>query len=230
MFDNHKNSVILLSYSGGDKLHSLAAWQSTFVEQGIQLTDDIEDRVDILFDQVCKTKKKTPMELLDMLASAGHHTPFEHSFLSFLITADIATHIQCLKHRIGVSINTESARYKELTENKFYIPQDWDMAYQEELARHNRESLDKYHAIIDILVDLGVSRSRAKESARYFLPYSTQLNFGMTFNFRSFMHFQSLRNSPHAQLEIRELAAQMLDQVRNIPSKPFELSLKAFNL
>ena len=51
-----------------------------------------------------------------MLASEGHHTPFEKSSLHFLVTVDQATHIHLLKHRIGVAINGESARYKELKE------------------------------------------------------------------------------------------------------------------
>jgi thymidylate synthase ThyX len=59
-----------------------------------------------------------------MLASEGHHTPFEKSQLHFLVNVDQATHIHLLKHRIGVSINGESARYKELKEDKTYIPED----------------------------------------------------------------------------------------------------------
>ena len=33
-----------------------------------------------------------------------------------------------IKHRIGVSVNSESARYKELKEDKFYVPDDWPEA------------------------------------------------------------------------------------------------------
>jgi len=46
------------------------------------------------------------------------------------------------------------------------------------------------------------------------------------FNFRSFMHFQGLRNSEHAQLEIREIAQEMLRLVKT--TKQFDMSLKAF--
>src|SRR5690606_15059899 len=61
--------------------------------------------------------------------SEGHHTPFEKSTLHFLVTVDQATHIHLLKHRIGVSINGESARYKELKEDKIYLPEDWHLKY-----------------------------------------------------------------------------------------------------
>jgi thymidylate synthase ThyX len=45
---------------------------------------------------------------------------------------------------------------------------------------------------------------------------------------RSFANFLKLRNSPHAQLEIREIAAQMLDLVKNIDGNPFKHTLDAW--
>ena len=75
-----------------------------------------------------------------------------------------------------------------------------------------------------------LGRKRAKESARYFKTYNSQIYTNMSFNFRSFVHFQHLRNSEHAQKEIRELAEAMLQCVKEIPNNPFEYSLKAFNL
>ena len=93
-----KNTVELLGYYGSDLVHAQSAWTSTSRD----LTDSKLARVD---------------KLLAMLATEGHHTPFEKSSLHFLVTVDQATHIHLLKHRIGVSINGESARYKELNED-----------------------------------------------------------------------------------------------------------------
>jgi thymidylate synthase (FAD) len=226
-FEN-ENVVRILGYYGSDNSHCLSAWQSTFEELDIELPKNINDRIDVIFAETCKLKKKTPMELLNVLASAGHHTPFEKSTLHFQVRADIASHIHCLKHRISVSINSESQRYKELTEDNFYIPGDWSEEFQSLLTDHCLNSFEKYHEMIENLVSQGFSRKRAKESARYFLPYATQLNFDIMFNFRSFMHFQGLRNSPHAQLEIKEIAEDMLLIVKELPGNPFELSLRAF--
>ncbi|MFZ9114953.1 MAG: FAD-dependent thymidylate synthase, partial [bacterium] len=89
------NTVELINHTGGDRTHALAAWAST----GTELTEETEKRIP---------------DLLEMLASNGHGTPFEHSLLSFRIQSDIASHIHILKHRAGVSLNSESARYKEL--------------------------------------------------------------------------------------------------------------------
>jgi thymidylate synthase ThyX len=52
----------------------------------------------------------------------------------------------------------------------------------------------------------------------------------LMFNWRSFAHFQELRNSEHAQVEVRELAQQMLDLVKNIEGDPFVDTIKAFKL
>lgn len=161
-----------------------------------------------------------------MLAENGHHTPFEKSSLHFLVTCDIASHIHLLKHRIGVSINAESARYKELTPT-FYTPIDWlEKDLLVEFYGSVTTSLALYHKLLNRLVALGYSRTRAKESARFVLPYASQITSDVMFNFRSFMHFQKLRNDSHAQLEIREIAREMLILVKETGA--FNLSLEAF--
>lgn len=201
------NSVELVGFYGGDLSHSQSAWTSTNRE----LTDEKLKRVD---------------KLLKFLAENGHHTPFEKSMLHFLVTADTASHIHILKHRVGVSVNAESARYKEHTEDKYHIPDDWPVQIAGDLMRYTREGYDRYHLAIEQLVESGMDRKRAKESARFFLPYASQLTLDVSFNFRSFMHFQGLRNKPDAQLEIREIAQTMLDLVRS--TGEFDMSLEAF--
>jgi thymidylate synthase (FAD) len=201
------NSVELIGYYGGDEIHSLSAWTSTKRE----LTDEKLGRIGVL---------------LKMLAENGHHTPFEKSMLHFLVKCDTASHIHLIKHRIGVSINAESARYKELKEDQFYIPNDWSDQEKKFYENVCLESYRHYHATLKRLIDAGFDKKRAKESARFYLPYGNQLLMDVSFNFRSFMHFQGLRNSEHAQSEIRDIAREMLDLVRDIGV--FNLSLDAF--
>ncbi|NBX97570.1 hypothetical protein EBQ81_01735 [bacterium] len=56
-----------------------------------------------------------------------------------------------------------------------------------------------YHDCIkDLTENYGVDRKRAKESARFFRGYNTQITADVSFNWRSFYHFQSLRNKPNA--------------------------------
>jgi flavin-dependent thymidylate synthase len=213
--NEHENKVELVGFYGSDETHALSAWTSTSRE----LSDEKRGRMH---------------KMLNTLASEGHHTPFEKSSLHFLVTTDIATHIQIIKHRIGVSFNAESARYKELgkknekgsRDDKFYIPSDWAQDEQVQLIKHCEESFEKYHACLGRLVASGMSRNRAKESARFYLPYANQLTADVMFNFRSFMHYQGLRNEEHAQKEIRDLSQTMLELVEQ--TEQFKLSLDAF--
>jgi thymidylate synthase (FAD) len=216
-----KNKVELIGFYGSDAVHSQSAWTSTSRD----LTDEKVGRIP---------------QLLDMLASEGHHTPFEKSMLHFLVTCDQATHIHLLKHRIGVSINGESARYKELKEDNFYLPKDWmDIQVKDvELSSFNwYEYLEwftklgnrMYHKSLDELTPV-LGRKRAKESARFFKTMNSQITMDVSFNFRSFAHFQGLRNSEHAQVEVREIAQEMVQLVKGIDGNPFEHTIKAFKL
>lgn len=192
----NENKVELVGVYGSDETHALSAWTSTSRD----LTEEKKNRID---------------KLLMMLAKDGHHTPFEKSTLHFLVTSDIASHIHLLKHRIGVSLNAESARYKEFEEDKFYIPGDWTPEEQNRLRGHIENSYRKYHDAIDEMVARGVPKKRAKESARFYLPYGIQITCDVMFNWRSFAHFQGLRNDKHAQMEIREIAQAMLRLVED---------------
>jgi thymidylate synthase (FAD) len=218
-----KNTVELLGYYGSDEVHAQSAWTSTSRDLNPEKLERVPN-------------------LLNMLASEGHHTPFEKSTLHFLVNVDQATHIHLLKHRIGVSINGESARYKELKEDKMYLPEDWKdinilnketheplNTWYEELKYFTKTSNQLYHQCLEDLTPI-LGRKRAKESARFFKTMNSQITMDISFNWRSFMHFQGLRNSEHSQKEVRELAQQMLELVKNIEGNPFEHTIKAFKL
>jgi len=147
-----------------------------------------------------------------------------------------------------------SARYKEFQQDKYYLPEDWkdikcssniefedkvesvsvDIGLKHQdwtniLDDYSKLGFQLYHqAIKDLTPKLG--RKRAKESARYFLGYNTQLNFDWQMNFRSFVNIQQLRNDKHAQKEIHFLVNTMLYLVESIEGNPFKYCLEAFNL
>jgi thymidylate synthase (FAD) len=223
-----KNKTELIGYYGSDDIHACSAWTST----NRNLSEDKKTRIP---------------GLLKMLAEAGHHTPFEKSSLHFLVDTEIASHIHLLKHRIGVSINGESARYKELKEDKYFIPDDWNtievsglneskpwrvsqpQTWYEVLKDYTELGNKLYHhALKDLEPTLG--RKRAKESARFFKTYNSQIQADIMFNWRSFVHFLHLRNKKDAQQEIRDIAAEMLELVKNIDGNPFQYTIEAFKL
>jgi thymidylate synthase (FAD) len=213
-----KNTVELLGYYGSDKIIACSAWTSTSRD----LTEEKEARIP---------------QMIDMLWSQGHETPFEKGIVHFLVNVDQSAHIHLLKHRIS-SFNGESARYKELKEDKYYIPEDWNDIKRERnthqgkvveswasiLERYTREGNNLYHQCIKDLEPV-LGRKRAKESARFFKTYNSQIQADIMFNMRSFANFIKLRNSEHAQVEIREIAQQMWDLVATIEGEPFKHTL-----
>lgn len=216
------NSVELLGYYGSDEVIACSAWTSTSRE----LNEEKKNRIP---------------KLINQLWSNGHESPFEKGVVHFLINCDIASHIHLLKHRIA-SINAESARYKELKEDKTYIPKDWsgarvlslkggdpNMTWDRLLEIYTDLGNTYYHACVKDLEPL-LGRKRAKESARFFKTYNSQIQSDVMFNMRSFANFQKLRNSEHAQIEIREIAEKMLQLVKNIEGNPFKHTIEAFDL
>lgn len=212
------NKVELIGHYGSDEIIACSAWTSTSRE----LTDEKKSRIP---------------KLIDMLWSNGHETPFEKGSVHFLVDTDIATHIHLLKHRIS-SINAESARYKELNDDKYYIPEDWQEIkcaekfgnfenWNEVLEWYTQLGNKMYHSALKDLEPV-LGRKRAKESARFFKTYNSQIQADVQFNMRSFANFLKLRNSEHAQKEIREVAEKMLELVNCIEGNPFKHTLHAW--
>lgn len=212
------NKIELIGHYGSDEIIACSAWTSTSRE----LNDEKKSRIP---------------KLIDMLWSNGHETPFEKGSVHFLVDTDIASHIHLLKHRIA-SINAESARYKELNEDKYYLPKDWKGIectqkfgnfddWDKVLEWYTQLGNKLYHSALKDLEPV-LGRKRAKESARFFKTYNSQIQADVQFNMRSFANFLKLRNSEHAQVEIREIAAEMLRLVENIDGSPFKYTLQTW--
>jgi len=203
-----ENTVELIGHYGSDETIACSAWTSTSRELN-------------------EEKKKRIPKLINMLWRDGHETPFEKGSVHFLIDCDIASHIHLLKHRIS-SLNAESARYKELKEDKMFMPEDGPAFWQEMLVSYTQQGNELYHQCVRELSET-LGRKRAKESARFFKTYNSRIQSDVQFNLRSFANFIKLRNSEHAQKEIREIAQLMMDLVRNIEGNPFKHTLSAWD-
>lgn len=218
---NNKNSVIFLGHYGSDEIIAGSAWTSTSRD----ITDEKRDRIPALIKN---------------LWDNGHETPFEKATVHFLVDCEIASHIHLLKHRMA-SINAESARYKELKEDKMYLPLDWNIKsstfnlsnsviestnWSDILTDYTIMGNQLYHKCLEDLTPV-LGRKRAKESARFFKTYNSKIQSDVMFNMRSFANFIKLRNSEYSQLEIREIAQQMWGLVSNIEGNPFKNTLLA---
>ena len=234
MWNRHNNKVELLGFYGGDEVIACSAWTSTSRD----LPQEKKERIPALLKQLWNAEP------------VPHGSPFEKGIVHFLVDCDIASHIHLLKHRIS-SINAESARYKELKEDKFYLPEDWigielqeDTDPSEELSNDFLNNLETWRQALEQYTELGndlyhralkeltpeLGKKRAKETARYFKTYNSQIQADVMFNMRSFHNFLTQRMDGHAQQEIQDIAFQMLQLVKNIEGNPFQYTLEAWNI
>ena len=154
--------------------------------------------------------------LIRFLMRDRHGSPFEHGYFRFIVKAPIFVVREHHRHRAGHSYNEWSGRYSKL-EAEYYVPDyvrtqvgkpgaysfepvepDVREAAREELAAVAEQAFDAYERMLE--------QGVAKEVARMGLPLSLYTKYFWSCNPRSLMHFCSLRNSEHAQYEIREYA------------------------
>ena len=217
-----RNSVQLIGWYGGDIAIARAAWTSTQIDVNKKSEEEIRK---LIVEKLWNNGSGTP-----------HKTPFERGIVEFNIVCDQATHIHLLKHR-HANINGESARYKELREDKYYLPDDWaninssrDKDWIDLLKEHTAKGNELYHECLKDLTPV-LGRKRAKETARFFKTMNSQITLSVMMNMNCFYNFYSLRyDSKVAQTEIADTAEMMLKEIKNIPTNPFKYTLEAFKI
>ncbi|MEV7504703.1 FAD-dependent thymidylate synthase [Streptomyces sp. NPDC093018] len=148
--------------------------------------------------------------LINYLMRSRHGSPFEHNYMTFLISAPIFTVRHLMRHRTW-SFNEESARYREMNP-VFYVPDASRLLRQEGKPGHYQYvpgapgDLEGVHASAQAvygaayreytrMLDGGIAR----EIARMVLPVATYSSVYATCNARALMHFLGLRtNRPDA--------------------------------
>ena len=165
--------------------------------------------------------------LINYLARERHGSPFEHTSMTFFISAPIFVFREFMRHRIA-SYNEESGRYREL-KPVFYIPNQARNLIQigktgaYEFVPGTDEQFDitveamksAYTVAYDsykTMLDAGIAR----EVARAVLPVATYSSMYVTMNARALMNFLSLRTSregshfpSYPQREIEMVAEKM---------------------
>jgi thymidylate synthase (FAD) len=167
--------------------------------------------------------------LINYLARERHGSPFEHTSMTFFISAPIFVFREFMRHRIA-SYNEESGRYRELRP-VFYVPGterklvqvgkpgsysfvDGTKEQYEMTVAAIKESCILAYQNYQKLLAAGVAR----EVARACLPVSLYSSMYVTMNARSLMNFLSLRTAregshfpSYPQREI-EMVAEKMEQ------------------
>lgn len=142
--------------------------------------------------------------LINYLMRDRHGTPFEHTSLTYFVSAPIFVFREFMRHRIA-SYNEESGRYRELRP-VFYVPaperrlvqQGKPGAYEfvegtqeqyDVVVESTRASCRQAYEAYQRMLAAGVAR----EVARGVLPVATYSSMYVTMNSRALMNFLSLR-------------------------------------
>ncbi len=165
--------------------------------------------------------------LINYLARERHGSPFEHTSMTFFVSAPIFVFREFMRHRIA-SYNEESGRYRELNP-VFYVPDENRKLIQigktgaytfvdgtPEQFKVSVEAMKKAYVVAyeqyKIMLDQGIAR----EVARVVLPVGLYSSMYVTMNARALMNFLSLRTSregshfpSYPQREIEMVAEKM---------------------
>ncbi|CAB4338068.1 unannotated protein [freshwater metagenome] len=165
--------------------------------------------------------------LINYLARERHGSPFEHTSMTFFVSAPIFVFREFMRHRIA-SYNEESGRYREL-QPVFYVPAperklvqigktgayefiDGTQEQYEITTKAMKESYLFVYERYQKMLEAGVAR----EVARAVLPVALYSSMYVTMNARALMNFLSLRTAragshfpSYPQREIEMVAEKM---------------------
>ncbi|MDD3588808.1 MAG: FAD-dependent thymidylate synthase [Thermoguttaceae bacterium] len=162
--------------------------------------------------------------LIRYLMRHKHTTPFEMAEIKLLIRIPMDAWRQWVRHRTA-SINEYSTRYSvaidsaqttepnawraQATANRQGSADYFDPAVGAELSEEERQFQEDARALYTKRVEMGVAREQARKD----LPLSTYTQAYWKCDLHNLFHFLSLRMEGHAQLEIREYATVIGEQI-----------------
>lgn len=181
-------------------------------------------------------------KFINMLVNMGHESPLEHASFTFAVEgiSRSCSH-QIVRHRIA-SFSQQSQRYVKLDQFEYIIPPEINEIDEArelfiETMEKDQEAYDK---LVDILfekhynnlIKYGKNEKEAKrqaekkaiEDARYVFPNACETKMVFTMNTRSLYNFFDHRCCERAQWEIREMAIEMLKQVKEVAPMLFKNS------
>lgn len=171
---------------------------------------------------------------LNLLMDMGHESPIEHVSFTFGVegVSRTLTH-QLVRHRIA-SFSQQSQRYVRLDQFEYVIPPHIEKnpeakelflkAMEEDQKYYDKISSLLYNEHFSRYIGEGLTEKQASqkaekeaiEDARYIFPNACETKIVFTMNTRTLLNFFRLRCCNRAQWEIRQLAVQMLSELKKV--------------
>ena len=162
--------------------------------------------------------------LIRYLLRHRHTTPFEMAELKFLVRVPMDCWRQWIRHRTA-NVNEYSTRYSlAIDAAQTTLPEEWrtqaDSNRQgsgeplaaelgQKFTDQETELQNQMRAVYQERIDAGVAREQARKD----LPLATYTEAYWKIDLHNLLHFLALRMDSHAQLEIRQYAAAIGEQI-----------------
>ncbi len=162
--------------------------------------------------------------LIRYLLRHRHTTPFEMAEVKILVRVPMDCWRQWIRHRTA-NVNEYSTRYSlAIDASQTTTPDEWrtqaesnrqgsgDMLPSDvgaKLTEQETELQDKIRSVYQERIDMGVAREQARKD----LPLSTYTEAYWKVDLHNLLHFLALRMDSHAQLEIRNYATAIGEQI-----------------
>lgn len=140
-----------------------------------------------------------------------------HATVTTNLVYDRATSLQMHRHSDMLGTCELSQRYVDLTNTRFRTPTDLEGSELSIFNAYMEYGIKAYGTIKELLY--GCGKKRSQEIARNLLP-NVLTNVVQTRPLRQWKHLIDLRNTPHAQKEVREDIQQLISKFEeyNIPT------------
>lgn len=162
-------------------------------------------------------------DYLGHILEIGHESVLEHSSATFYIEASRSVLVELERHR-HLSFSVVSQRYVDASTLGYHVPpviRDWVQG-ETALAEVFSQSVATYEYLVKQLQEQNLPRKQAREAARAVLPGMMNTPMVASGNLRAWRYVISLRNSPHADAEIREVAKAVLTELKQIAPATFQ--------
>jgi thymidylate synthase (FAD) len=157
---------------------------------------------------------------LEHILEVGHGSVLEHAVWNFVFTgvSRSLTH-ELIRHRAGFGYSQLSQRYVDESIAEYVEPDciandlELHALWCETIAQSHRAYVQLTEGLQRVFADepdRTLRRKLARQAARSVLPNATETKIFVTANARALRHFIELRGNRHAEVEIRKLAIQVL--------------------
>jgi len=165
-----------------------------------------------------KLSAESIIKLVKKIMKLGHYSVLEHATFTFAIEgiSRVTSH-QLVRHRLA-SFSQQSQRYVKIDKKGFPYIVPKSIEKDKKLAKIFIDTVKELDVIYQLLLDHNIKA----EDARYILPQAVTTKMIISANARELLHIFKLRCCNRAQWEIRELAMNMLKEVKSIAPTIFE--------